>query len=664
MRRFPLVATLLVFLFSFLTVTNSAMAQSALMSLVSFGAVNAGSSSINVVTLVNNGTVSTTINQVTVSGTGFTASGITTPYTLPSGGTVNLSITFAPPTATSYSGTVTVTSSAPNSPLSIALSGMGTQPPQAQLTANPASVSFGNVNVGTIATQTVTLTNNGNASATISQVSASGAGFSASGLSTSHTLAVGGTTSFKVSFSPVATGAYSGSIAVISNASNSPTSVSLSGTGMTSSAVSAPSCGQVNDKLVHLPPNYDTFTPPGVGQSYVDPVYGCSVKRLTNGSLEQLGDGSHPGLMNSYSTLTALNATDTMLFVLASDGEWSIRDTNGNLVASSSNMPGFSGHPVWDASNGNTFYYAMGNSVYSGTISGSSINGNALHTFSEYSAVTSMDMADLSQDGDHIALVGQNSNGTMDAFVWSVSQKTKTLTYKTVCTGSVAGSGQPGCLHKLQLTATNLLSIQFNNDGSGSEQGIRLWNGSSLVHLQDKTGHYDVGYDLNGDPVFISLNNSYTLSGVSNPCPSGWGLDVGQLTNLSSAACLLDNVPYWHISYRGGTSQPWITLSFFDSRTPGPEYFTKDANYQTISSGNWQLYEDEIVVGKVDGSSVYRLAHARSRSMESYWAQPHAAISRDGKYIIFSSNMAHPSGCPANMHVANDCSDVYLINLH
>jgi hypothetical protein len=25
--------------------------------------------------------------------------------------------------------------------------------------------------------------------------------------------------------------------------------------------------------------------------------------------------------------------------------------------------------------------------------------------------------------------------------------------------------------------------------------------------------------------------------------------------------------------------------------------------------------------------------------------------------------MAHPSGCPARMHVANECSDVYLIKV-
>jgi hypothetical protein len=666
MRRFPVVATLLVFVLSFLTVTNSAMAQSALMSLVSFGAVNAGASSINVVTLANNGTVSTTINQVTVTGTGFTAIGINTPYTLPVGGTVNLTITFAPPTATSYLGTVTVTSSAPNSPLSIALAGTGTQAPQAQLSTNPATENFGNINVGSTAAQTIALSNNGNASATITQVSTTGTGFSVSGLSIPYTLAAGAKTSLKVSFSPSAVGTYGGSVAVTSNASNSPTAVSLSGTGVSATSASAPICGQGNDKEVHLPPNWTSFAPPASGQSYIDPVFGCTVKRLTNSAIDESAwDGTHLSFAHYYSTFTAMNASDTMLFIVSSDGGWRIKDTNGNVVVSESNMPALEGHPVWDATNGDLFYYTHDTALYSGTISGSSVTTKVLHSFTEYSGVTSPDSADLSQDGGHIALVGQNGNNTMDVFVWSLSQQAKTSKYTTACTisGSITSTPQPGCLHKIQLTPNNLLSIQFNNDGSGTEQGVRLWNGSTLIHLENATNHFDTGLDLNGNPVFVAVSNSTTLSGLANPCSSGWGMDVRQINNFQSSICLLDNQPYWHVSYRGSSSQPWTAISFFDYRTPGPEFFNSDSNYRTPTSSNWQLYEDEIVLAKIDASAIYRLAHARSRSMESYWAEPRAAISRDGKYIVFTSDMANPNGCPANMHVANECSDVYMIQI-
>jgi hypothetical protein len=384
-------------------------------------------------------------------------------------------------------------------------------------------------------------------------------------------------------------------------------------------------CGQLNDGLLHIPPNWDTFTPPATGQSYVDPAFGCTVKRITNGSVEEaLWDGKAPSLMNFYSTLTAMNASDTLLLITDNGGLWRIRDTNGTIVVPMANMPNFNGHPVWDGSDGNVFYYTTSdNTLYKGTIAGNAVNSTALHTFSEYSGIVSPDAGDLSQDGDHIGLVGLNANNTMDIFVWSLSQQAKTSVYTTACTASGLG-GQPGCLHKMQLSADNRLTIEFNNDGSGTEQGLRLWNGTALVHMQDHTSHYDTGYDLNGNSVFSSQNNSYSLPGLSNNCLDGWGMDVRQLNNLQSSVCLIDYQPYWHISYRGSASQPWIALSFFDIRTPGPEFFTSNGNYQTPSATSWQLYEDEIILAKVDSSAIYRLlvravwrATGRSRMVPS-----------------------------------------------
>ena len=431
-------------------------------------------------------------------------------------------------------------------------------------------------------------------------------------------------------------------------------------------ALSTPVCGKTDDKQLHISPDWDSFSPPRAGQSYADPAFGCSVERLTDSSRDETAwDGKHLAFMHYYSTLTPLNASDSMLFVVSNDGNWRIKNVNGGVAISAAKMPQSSGHPVWDASDGNIFYYASGNSLYKAGISGGPVKSAAVHTFNEYKGIVSPDAADLSQDGDHVALVGQNSSNTMDVFVWSLRKEAKTSTYTTTCTidGSINGKAQPGCIHKLQLTADNLLTIQFLGDGDGPEQGVRLWNGTRLVRLQDKTDHYDTGYDLAEKSVFIAENNSSTLPGLSNPCASGWGLDVRQLGNLQSALCLVDHPPYWHVSYRGGPSQPWVALSFFDDRKQGPELFSTNPKYEAPSAANWKLYEDEIVLAKIDGSSIYRLAYARSRSSENYWAQPHAAISRDGKYVVFTSNMAFPAGCPENMHVASECSDVYLIKI-
>jgi len=638
---------------------------------LSFGNVNVGVSPSLGITLTNGGNSNVTISSVNTSGAGYSASGVGSNTTLTPGQTTTLNVTFAPTAAGSVTGSVSVASNASNSPTTIALTGAGVSA-TSQLTASPSSLSFGNVNVGVSPSLGITLTNGGNSNVTISSVNTSGAGYSASGVGSSATLTPGQTATLNVTFAPTAAGSVTGSVSVASNASNSPATISLSGSGVTQSASGAPICGISGDTSTHVPSDWTGFTPPAVSQSYVDSLFGCTVTRLTNGSGETLADGTHPGLMNFYSTLTAMNASDTLVFITYNNGSWRISDLHGNTVVSAANMPSMNGHAVWDAANGSVFYYASNNTLYKGTISGSSVTPTALHSFSEYSGIVLPDAGDLSQDGDHLALMGQNSNNTMDVFVLSLGQQTKTSVYTTMCTisGSITSTGQPGCVHKLLLSADNLLSIGFAQNGTGTEQGVRLWNGSSLIHLQDSmTSHYDHGYDMNGSPITTGRDNPSSLASFTNPCPSGWGLDVRQQGNFTSS-CLLDNQPEWHISYRGSASQPWIAISFFDTRTPGPEYFTSDANYQTPSSSNWQRYEDEIILARVDANNansnntgIYRLALARSRSQESYWAQPHATISRDGNYVVFTSNMAYPNGCPANMHVPNECSDVYFIQV-
>lgn len=428
---------------------------------------------------------------------------------------------------------------------------------------------------------------------------------------------------------------------------------------------SPPACGRLDDRKVHLPPDWISFVPPDVGKSYVDPVFGCSVKRLTNSSEEErLVGGKHPGLMHFYSTLSPMNANDTLLLIASSNGAWRVKDSNGRLVVASTKMPAMNnGSPLWDASDGNSFYYTLGRTLERGTIKGNSVKTVPVYTFKEYTGIVVPATADLSQDGDHLALVGQNSSNTLDAFVWSLSKRTKTSTYTTACkiSSSVTETSEPGCLHKILLTPDNLLAIAFTNNGADPEEGARLWNGNNLLHLQDLTNHMDTGYDLKGKPVFVESGNSHYTPGLTNPCPSGWGLDVRQLKDMPSSVCLLDKQPSWHVSFRGSASQPWVALSFFDDRKPGPELFNSDEKFESPSQTNWQLYEDEIILARIDGGSIYRLAHARSRSAENYWAQPHAAISRDGKYVIFTSNMAYPNGCPSDMLVPGECTDVYLI---
>jgi len=94
-------------------------------------------------------------------------------------------------------------------------------------------LSFGNVTTGTSSPpQNVTITNTGNSNVTISQINLIGAGYSMTGGSAPVTLSPSQNITLVVQFSPTTAGSIPGSITVVSNATGSPATISLSGTGV------------------------------------------------------------------------------------------------------------------------------------------------------------------------------------------------------------------------------------------------------------------------------------------------------------------------------------------------------------------------------------------------------------------------------------------------
>jgi Abnormal spindle-like microcephaly-assoc'd, ASPM-SPD-2-Hydin len=198
---------------------------------MSFGKVTVGVTNTQTFTVSNPGTASLSIGQPSVAGTGFSLSGgVATPVSVPPGGSAAVTVGFTPTSASSFSGNLTLTANAPNSPVVVPLAGTGVSA-VLQITPSPSSVSFGSITTQTSATQNVTLTNTGNSSVSVSQIAASGAGFSASGFALPVTLTAGQSTSFNVAFAPKTAGSLSGGVTVTSNAANSPLVIPLTGAG-------------------------------------------------------------------------------------------------------------------------------------------------------------------------------------------------------------------------------------------------------------------------------------------------------------------------------------------------------------------------------------------------------------------------------------------------
>jgi Abnormal spindle-like microcephaly-assoc'd, ASPM-SPD-2-Hydin/Immunoglobulin domain/Immunoglobulin I-set domain len=100
------------------------------------------------------------------------------------------------------------------------------------LTASTTSLAFGNVIVSSNSILGVNFTNSGSVNITVSSVTISGAGFTVSGISNGQIITPGQMVTLNATFAPAATGSVTGNATVVSNASNSPIAISLSGSGV------------------------------------------------------------------------------------------------------------------------------------------------------------------------------------------------------------------------------------------------------------------------------------------------------------------------------------------------------------------------------------------------------------------------------------------------
>jgi len=187
------------------------------------------------VTLTNTGNSSLSITSITISGD--FAQTNTCGSTVAAGANCSISVTFTPTTTGTRTGVVTITDNATGSPHSVSLSGTGTIATAPAVSLSTTSLTFGNQVVGTTSSpQSVTLTNTGNATLSITSIAASGDYAQTNTCGSS--LAAGANCSVSVTFTPTTTGTRSGTITFTDNASDSPETVSLTGTGM--NAVASP----------------------------------------------------------------------------------------------------------------------------------------------------------------------------------------------------------------------------------------------------------------------------------------------------------------------------------------------------------------------------------------------------------------------------------------
>jgi hypothetical protein len=251
---------------------------------LSFGSVTVGTSPTLGVTLTNFGFRRVTVSQATVTGAGFSISGLVLPLTLNPFDNATFNVEFAPAVGGSVTGTISITTNAWGPTIRISLSGTGVAQPTPNL--SPPSMTFASQALGTTGSaQAVTLTNSGGTTLNITSIALTGTNPSdfAQTNDCGASVAAGANCTISVTFTPSASGSRTASLSITDNASGSPQTVGL--------------CGTATPALVSLSPTSLAF-----GNQPVDMTSTAQTVTLSNTSSATLSITSL--------ALTGTNASD------------------------------------------------------------------------------------------------------------------------------------------------------------------------------------------------------------------------------------------------------------------------------------------------------------------------------------------------------------------
>jgi hypothetical protein len=386
---------------------------------------------------------------------------------------------------------------------------------------------------------------------------------------------------------------------------------------------------QLVDTAVHPPVNYDTLLPPAVGETYIDPVFGTSIRRLSDAphQANNANVGNLAFVVNEYATMSSFNQ-DGSRILLQHQSYFGLYDREGRYQEDLPFEISASTEPRWSRRDANLLYYVYGNTLKSYDVS--TRTRAVVHTFTEYAKVSGRGESDLCFDGDHMAFVGDDR----EIFVYEIGTATK---------GPVLDASGHG-FDSLYITPGDQVVVSWFQTGTARYAGIELYDRQMrfLRQLTTVNGHKDVGRDSDGSPIMLWINSA-DLQAPAN-CQNGL-VKIRLSDGARTCVLSLDWSLAVHVSLPDGGD--WAFISTYAPTNPSP------------ALGQWKRYMNEVFQVRLDGSAVRRLAHHRSRPLNDYWYTPRASVSRDGQRLVYSSNY----GLPATLPYAPAYVDTYLLEV-
>ena len=408
---------------------------------------------------------------------------------------------------------------------------------------------------------------------------------------------------------------------------------------------------QILDAGIYPPPvggtyDYNTFKPgaagfPALGGTYVDPVFGSTIRRITN-------IGAKVGDDDSYSHNWS-NANGTYLFYTGDAmPALSILNTTTGALAYSGQPFGTSRYEInWHPTDPNKYFYLSGSNLMERNLT--TQTSATLRTFPGALQLMGGSLNWVDRTGDLFVVM---YGGT--AKVWKRSTNSLYTGSVTPLNGggwvsitpdgnylvTAAGPSAPPNIehHSYQINhaTTSIGGTPTQFWGLCGDHGVLVsaTNGKNYFitfDCNDKPGLYRVDITLN------QAGKTYAQQQAANQ--KLVTLSFGPPTNTNDG----------HLtSVQVCPNANWV---FFDSESFSTDGFNG-------STSNWVAYKSEIMVMNVLTLEVRRLAHHRSRGINApsvgYYTQPRISVSGDGSVVSWASNM--------NISSPVGYADIYGIN--
>jgi len=364
-----------------------------------------------------------------------------------------------------------------------------------------------------------------------------------------------------------------------------------------------------------------------VGTPFVDPVFGTTLRRVSN-----ISDGG--GFeTQEYSQLQAFSSDNAYALLTGSSG-YVVRRVSDLSLVSSLDTAGWNA-ARWYPPQPHTLIHFDDNSDTTIRVQLSNVDTLTTTTLFTFPApyerlIVNRSSDELSEDGRWLAGVATRSDGAWVIFAFDIQNRAlgAQLPIPDLYPDSCAPDPDYGEIPPDWVGVSPLgryLVVQWVRDGTARCSGLETFNlqtGAFVGRVYDGHQHGDLGVQPDGNTEFFMAFELY------HPNGNLW-LGIRELPGISSVSPPtyvqeLDWGNGEHISCRGPNGACLVTAG-------------------SDPANGWTAFEAELFLQYTDGG-VLRLAHHRSSSC-GYWVQPRASISRDGRYAIFASDWGRQLDC-------------------